>query len=66
LDDVDVLQGRIEDIDVAEDSLYMIESLLNDPYKLNISAILLDIMTRQADPSDEFNILVIPTRYIFP
>jgi len=66
LDDVDVLQGRIEDIDVAEDSLYMIESLLNDPYKLNISAILLDIMTRQADPSDEFNILVIPTRYIIP
>ena len=66
LSNLDVLQGRVSDADAAEGSLFVLDILRNDPYKLNISAILIDVMTRSSNIEDVHQILVIPTRYIIP
>ena len=64
LSSLDVLQGRVGD--ATEGSLFVLDILRNDPYKLNISAILVDVMTRSSNIDDVHQILVIPTRYIIP
>ncbi len=66
LSNLDVLQGRVSDADATEGSLFVLDILRNDPYKLNISAILIDVMTRSSNIEDVHQILVIPTRYIIP
>jgi len=64
LSSLDVLQGRVGD--ATEGSLFVLDILRNDPYKLNISAILIDVMTRSSNIDDVHQILVIPTRYMIP